>query len=74
MPRSWPRRSGQLTRTPCAGPLLKLNQWVMDLSPFAHLPKLPGAPVNLTPIITLTCVTALLTAVGLTGFRRRDLG
>jgi hypothetical protein len=25
------------------GPLLKLNQWVMDLSPYAHVPKILGA-------------------------------
>src|SRR5690606_31122678 len=24
------------------GPMLRLDQWAMNLSPYAHLPKLPG--------------------------------
>jgi ABC-2 type transport system permease protein len=55
------------------GPLIPVNQWVMDASPFAHVPKLPGAALDLTPIVILTAVAALLTAVGLAGFRRRDV-
>jgi ABC-2 type transport system permease protein len=56
------------------GPLLKLNQWVMDLSPFTHLPKVPGVPLTVTPLAWLLAVAAVLTAAGLAGFRRRDIG
>ena len=56
------------------GPLLKLKQWAMDLSPFTHVPKLPGAEMRTTPVIWLIVVAGLLTAAGLAGFRRRDLG
>jgi ABC-2 type transport system permease protein len=55
------------------GPLLKLKQWAMDLSPFTHVPKLPGAPMRTMPVVWLVVVAGLLTAVGLAGFRRRDL-
>lgn len=55
------------------GPLLKLSQWAMDLSPYTHVPKLPGAPMQATPVVWLVLVAVLLTAVGLVGFRRRDL-
>jgi ABC-2 type transport system permease protein len=55
------------------GPLLKLKQWAMDLSPFTHVPKLPGAPMRMMPVGWLVVVAGLLTAVGLAGFRRRDL-
>lgn len=56
------------------GPLLKLRQWTMDISPYTHVPKLPGAPMQATPVVWLTVVAAGLTALGLATFRRRDLG
>lgn len=56
------------------GPLLELDHRVMDLSPYAHIPKLPGAEFTATPMVTLTMLAALLTAAGLAGFRRRDIG
>ncbi len=46
----------------------------MDLSPFAHVPKLPGGTFSATPVVALTAVAALLGAVGLAGLRRRDIG
>jgi polyether ionophore transport system permease protein len=55
------------------GPLLRLDQWVMDLSPFSHIPKVPGADVTATPLAWLVAITAALVAAGLAGFRRRDL-
>jgi ABC-2 type transport system permease protein len=55
------------------GPVLRLSQWVMDLSPWAHLPKLPGSDVQALPLVVLVVVAAVLTAGGLAAFRRRDL-
>jgi polyether ionophore transport system permease protein len=55
------------------GPALSLSHWVLDISPFAHLPKLPGEPVS-TPPLAWLCVAALAMAtLGLTGLRRRDI-
>jgi ABC-2 type transport system permease protein len=55
------------------GEALQLGQWLLDLSPFAHLPKLPGAEFTVTPVVWLLAVAAVLAAAGLAGFRRRDL-
>ncbi|WP_407551678.1 ABC transporter permease [Streptomyces sp. Pv4-95] len=56
------------------GPTLEFPQLVMDLSPFGHLPKLPGAEATAAPFLWLTALAVLFAAAGLTGFRRRDLG
>lgn len=56
------------------GPIFELPQWAMDISPFTHTPKLPGGEFTATPLVALTLVAAALIALGLTGFRRRDIG
>ena len=57
------------------GPVLQLPQWVMDVSPFTHVPKLPGAAsVPALPLVALTLVAAALIVVGVAAFRRRDIG
>jgi len=56
------------------GALLGLSQWLVDISPFAHVPKLPGTAFTATPLLWLTAVAAAMTAAGLAGFRRRDIG
>ncbi|MEV0457405.1 ABC transporter permease [Catellatospora methionotrophica] len=56
------------------GAALNLGQSVLDLSPFSHIPHLPGpAAVPLTPLIILTAIAAALTALGLAALRRRDI-
>jgi ABC-2 type transport system permease protein len=55
------------------GPVLNLPQWMMDLSPFSHTPKLPGGELSATPLVTLTVIAAILVVIGLAGFRRRDV-
>jgi ABC-2 type transport system permease protein len=56
------------------GELLDLPSWVVDLSPFQHVPKMPSDGFALTPILALTGVAAVLIVVGVIGFRRRDVG
>jgi ABC-2 type transport system permease protein len=56
------------------GPVLGLSQWAMDVSPFTHIPKLPGSAFTAVPLIWLTAAAAALVAAGLVGFRQRDIG
>jgi ABC-2 type transport system permease protein len=46
----------------------------MDVSPYAHTPRLPGGDFSATPVIWLTAIAVALMAVGFVGFRRRDVG
>jgi ABC-2 type transport system permease protein len=56
------------------GQLLDLPQWIVDLSPFQHVPQYPAAALTASPLVLLVAVSAALTAVGLGGLRRRDIG
>jgi ABC-2 type transport system permease protein len=56
------------------GQLLDLPTWLQDVSPFQHVPAYPAADLELVPLVVLAAVAAGLTAIGLAGFRRRDLG
>ena len=55
------------------GATLQLSHWVLDISPFTHLPKLPGGTAHPTPLIVLCVVALLLGGAGLAGLRRRDI-
>ena len=55
------------------GQLLQLPPWLMDLSPYTHIPTVPTADMRWTPVIVLTLIAAGLIAVGIAGFRRRDV-
>jgi ABC-2 type transport system permease protein len=55
------------------GPLLALPDWVMDLSPYSHVPLVPAADLEIAPLLVMTAVAAALVAAGLAGFRRRDV-
>jgi ABC-2 type transport system permease protein len=55
------------------GPAIRLAQGVLDVSPFSHIPKLPGAAVTVGPLAWLVVAGAVLALVGVAGFRRRDL-
>jgi ABC-2 type transport system permease protein len=56
------------------GPLLRLDQSLMNLSPYAHVPRLPGGEFAAAPMIWLGTIAAVLTVAGVAGFRRRDIG
>ena len=56
------------------GPVLNLSQAVLDISPFTHVPKLPGGEFSLAPLAWLSLIAVALAAAGLIGLRRRDIG
>ncbi len=55
------------------GATLQLSQWLLDVSPFSHVPKVPGGEVSATPLVWLVAVAVVLAAAGLVGLRRRDI-
>ena len=56
------------------GELLQLPTWLMDVSPYSHIPLVPTQDVRWAPLLVLTAVAAALIGVGIVGFRRRDVG
>ncbi len=55
------------------GQILQFPGWMNNLSPFGHVPRLPAADLDWTPLLVLTLVAAGLVWLGLAGLRRRDL-
>ncbi|WP_304451618.1 ABC transporter permease [Nocardiopsis sp. YSL2] len=55
------------------GPLLDLPDWMMDYGPFGIVSQLPVEEFEAAPVLAVLGVAAAATAVGLVGFRRRDL-
>ncbi|MFJ2783337.1 ABC transporter permease [Streptomyces sp. NPDC093249] len=55
------------------GPALGLPRAALDLSPYGHLPKLPGQGMDWTPVLVLTALAAVLVTAGLARLRHRDL-
>jgi polyether ionophore transport system permease protein len=55
------------------GAAVQLDQRLLDLSPFTHIPKAPGAAVAAAPLVWLAAVAVALAAAGLVGLRRRDM-
>jgi len=56
------------------GPVVNAPQAVLDVSPFSHIPKLPGQDVTATPLVWLSGIAVVTLAAGLAGWRRRDVG
>ena len=56
------------------GQALQLSHWVLDISPFTHVPRLPGGAVDVAPLIWLSVIAISLCVSGLAGLRRRDIG
>ena len=56
------------------GPLMDLPDWTLRISPFDHLPGLPGGAFDAGPLLWLTALAAGLIGVGTIAYGRRDVG
>ena len=55
------------------GPILRLPQWAMNLSPFTHVPDFPVESLDWGPLVVLFVVACGLATLGLVRFRARDI-
>jgi ABC-2 type transport system permease protein len=58
---------------PMFGPSLGLPTWLLNLSPFTHVPNAPAVAVTVAPVLGLGLAGLLLAAAGVLHFRHRDL-
>jgi ABC-2 type transport system permease protein len=55
------------------GEILQFPEWVLNLSPFSHVPLLPAEDLELLPMVMLGGLAVALVAAGLIGTRNRDI-
>jgi len=55
------------------GGIFEFPEWVNNLSAFNHIPALPDATMNWPPLLTLSGLSLLLSAIGFACYNRRDI-
>ncbi|SCF09534.1 ABC-2 type transport system permease protein [Micromonospora coriariae] len=55
------------------GAVLELPQAALNVSPYTHVPSVPAVDPAMLPLVVLAGVAAALLAVGVAGFRHRDV-
>ncbi|MFC0471097.1 ABC transporter permease [Halalkalibacter kiskunsagensis] len=55
------------------GGLLQFPEWMRNLSPFGHVPQVPVEELNVSTVLMLTSLAAILVIIGFIGYRKRDI-
>ena len=55
------------------GSVAGMPQWMLDLTPYAHVPHAPGGEFRAAPVVWLLMIDVVVMVSGLLAFRRRDL-
>jgi ABC-2 type transport system permease protein len=55
------------------GQILQFPQWIINLSPFSHVPLLPAEDLEILPLALLGGLAVVLGTAGLIGTRNRDI-
>lgn len=70
---SWALVAGGVFVGPMFGPSLGLPTWLLDLSPFTHVPNAPAVAITLGPVLGLIAASAALAAAGVIAMHHRNL-
>ncbi|MFT4147680.1 MAG: hypothetical protein QM632_02660 [Micrococcaceae bacterium] len=54
-------------------PMLNLKQWILNLSPMAHIASAPAQEIKAEPIAVVTLLAAVLIGIGIYFWRNRDV-
>ncbi|MGM0847066.1 MAG: ABC transporter permease [Bacillota bacterium] len=55
------------------GGMFQFDEWVGNISPFAHIPQLPIEEMNFLKVSLLTVIAIIISGAGLAGYNRRDI-
>lgn len=55
------------------GEFFDINQWILDISPFTHVPRLLAGDTIENSLILLLALALFLILIGILGYRRRDI-
>jgi ABC-2 type transport system permease protein len=70
---SWALVVGSIFVGPMFGPSLGLPAWLLDLSPFTHVPNAPAVALSVAPVVGLGLACVVLAVVGVLLLRRKNL-
>lgn len=56
------------------GNLLQFPEWLINLSPYGHIPQIPVDDMDFIKVIVMTVIAFIITIVGFIGYNKRDIG